>query len=111
MNLYSLQDNWIQDTSHHKLLDQPASSQHTSNPGVAINLPFPCSLCPRTFSNTQRLVWHEREHTGEKPFICTECNYSSPRRAHLKRHSKSRHNMSEEEYMTRVRPLYAELIG
>ncbi|WAR17456.1 ZN182-like protein [Mya arenaria] len=45
-----------------------------------------CTLCDKPMQSPSHLVRHMRIHTGEKPFKCEYCDYSSSRKDHLRRH-------------------------
>lgn len=51
---------------------------------------FTCKICERAFGYKHVLQNHERTHTGEKPFVCTEphCNKRFTRDHHLKTHTR-----------------------
>jgi hypothetical protein len=45
-----------------------------------------CSVCPQRFPSHSKYLIHERTHTGEKPFKCSECSFAAIEAGHLKRH-------------------------
>ncbi|XP_012494358.1 PREDICTED: LOW QUALITY PROTEIN: zinc finger protein OZF-like [Propithecus coquereli] len=49
----------------------------------AVEKPYKCSECEKTFSHKSRLVEHHRSHTGEKPYGCKECGKSFSRKSCL----------------------------
>lgn len=50
-----------------------------------------CQYCSRGFADKISLVRHERTHTGEKPFNCRHCYYSSTQHGNLMRHVRTKH--------------------
>ncbi|XP_066970571.1 protein tramtrack, alpha isoform-like isoform X14 [Macrobrachium rosenbergii] len=52
---------------------------------------FQCPRCPSTFSEKFNLKAHEKLHTGEKPFACTECDYRGARKHYLDSHMAHKH--------------------
>ena len=57
------------------------------------NLKFECSTCGKKFLVKQRLVCHERIHTGERPFACPlpRCNSAYMSKTNLATHVKQTH--------------------
>lgn len=52
---------------------------------------FACKQCKVTCSTRYGLAEHVRKHTGDRPFICTQCNASFKRMMGLRKHQQSCH--------------------
>ncbi|XP_072294043.1 uncharacterized protein [Eucyclogobius newberryi] len=67
-------------------------SAHALQPGPSASAskhaPFSCPVCARCFTRPFSLQSHMVTHTGEKPFLCLQCNMRFNRKSNLKRHSK-----------------------
>lgn len=48
--------------------------------------PFQCQYCSYTTTQKGSLLIHTRKHTGEKPFACPLCDYRSATKGNLKAH-------------------------
>ena len=55
-----------------------------------------CDVCPYTSKVRRNLRVHNLIHTGERPFPCSQCNYSARRKSHLKKHLLKIHEMTQE---------------
>ncbi|KAJ8725959.1 hypothetical protein PYW08_004142 [Mythimna loreyi] len=52
---------------------------------------YPCPLCPKSFKKAS-LRQHLRQHTFERPFICSTCGANFTRQTSLANHSRSEHS-------------------
>ncbi|CAK1591603.1 unnamed protein product [Parnassius mnemosyne] len=50
--------------------------------------PYQCTHCPKNFSVYQRLQIHVRTHTGESPYQCQHCPKAFKHKAALNRHDR-----------------------
>ena len=50
-----------------------------------------CDICGKRSYSVSDLQRHRRIHTGEKPFACNLCPYTSAERSNLNRHKKNVH--------------------
>lgn len=52
---------------------------------------FSCNICAKNFRVKSDMLRHLRIHTGEKPFKCWYCDFSSAMKVNLKNHCFKRH--------------------
>merc|ERR1712001_320749 len=50
-----------------------------------------CPICSRIMKTKALILRHIPIHTGEKSYLCSQCNYASNQKAHLKRHFNNKH--------------------
>ena len=48
-----------------------------------------CEYCGKVFVNCSNLTVHRRSHTGEKPYQCSICEYTTAQSSKLTRHMKT----------------------
>ena len=52
---------------------------------------YKCDECSELFQTQQNLDNHKRTHTGEKPFACPQCDFSSANKGNVTKHIKNIH--------------------
>ncbi|KAF2197909.1 hypothetical protein GQ43DRAFT_402057 [Delitschia confertaspora ATCC 74209] len=59
--------------------------------------PYACSFpdCTKTFATNQAKHNHERTHTGEKPYVCRTCGYTTTTHTQLQTHISALHTHSK----------------
>ena len=55
---------------------------------------FQCSFCGKKLKSPEILLQHEREHTGEKPFICHICDSAFCSKKALTQHTRGVHKIA-----------------
>ncbi|XP_012873942.1 PREDICTED: LOW QUALITY PROTEIN: zinc finger protein 782-like [Dipodomys ordii] len=50
---------------------------------------YKCDSCEKTFKTRSGLKWHQRNHTGDKPFKCNECRKSFIFKSNLILHQRT----------------------
>ena len=60
-------------------------------PTILENGKAQCPFCSKIMKTKAMILSHIPIHTGEKPFSCSECNYASNQKGHLKRHFNNKH--------------------
>ncbi|CAO2633068.1 Zinc finger protein 445 [Lemmus lemmus] len=79
--------------SRHKRLHQKKEKCREDLKQVisAVEKPFPCHQCGKSFTQKKSLIEHQRIHTGERPYQCNECGktftYRSAHIIHMRLHS------------------------
>ena len=52
---------------------------------------YKCEECSELFQSQQVLDNHMRTHTGQKPFVCPQCDYRSAKKGNMTKHVKRVH--------------------
>ena len=52
---------------------------------------FACPICGKIMNSNLKMETHIRVHTGEKPFQCLICNYSTNDKSNHRRHMFKHH--------------------
>lgn len=78
---------------------------------------FKCRHCPKSFNRHGMMLQHERQHTGERPFICEMCAFSFTSITALRRHCKMHtlpnslnKNFQKTQQTNRLRPVQTQPI-
>ena len=58
--------------------------------------PFSCPDCEYSSTNSYNLKVHRRIHSGDKPFKCEYCQYASTQKHAVLQHQRNRHSEKEE---------------
>ena len=69
-------------------IDEAASRKHLKTVHFKVKN-FHCPHCDKSFSQRNKLTYHVRTHSGEKPFSCTECGRSFSLLWNLKTHLRT----------------------
>ena len=56
--------------------------------------PFPCTFCPKAFTQKSGLDQHLRIHTKIKPYRCVVCSKTFCQSVHLKQHMRTHTNVA-----------------
>lgn len=72
--------------NNHPKMPQMEPSVRTK--GCVISSKNTCEFCGKIFVNLSNLTVHRRSHTGEKPYQCRFCDYTTAQSSKLTRHMK-----------------------
>lgn len=70
--------------------NKSALRNHIANVHLEIR-PHKCHICPRQFGSKLSLQKHQANHTGERPYKCTQCGRAYKYASDLKRHEDIAH--------------------
>ena len=71
-------------------------NQHIKNVHTG-EKPFSCPDCEYSSTNSYNLKVHRRIHSGDKPFKCEYCQYASTQKHAVLQHQRNRHRDQEKE--------------
>ena len=67
--------------------------------------PFKCTNCDKSFLRPNEINIHERTHTGEKPFKCTKCDKSFTNSGDMKKHFRRHHDITQDALVQKRFPI------
>ena len=60
---------------------------------------FQCKFCAKLVRSKEKLVAHERFHTGERPFVCNVCGNGYVSKPALSQHKEFMHDDAKRQHM------------